>query len=50
MRVDGSTLSALNGTDQKRIVKSISADEMNTVTPATSEGGTPADTIYKRAK
>jgi hypothetical protein len=50
LHVEGSTLSALNGTDQKRIVKSISADQMNTVNPVTSEGGTPADTIYKRAK
>jgi hypothetical protein len=50
LHVDGSTLSALNGTDQKRIIKSISADEMNTFNPVTSDGGTPADTIYKRAK
>ncbi len=50
MHVEGSTLSALNGTDQKRIIKSISADELNTVNPVTSEGGSAADTIYKRAK
>ena len=50
LHVEGSTVSALNGTDQKRIIKSISADEMNTLNPVTSDGGTPADTIYKRAK
>jgi Lipocalin-like domain len=50
LHVDGSTVSALNGTDQKRIIKSISADEMNTLNPVTTEGGLPADTIYKRAK
>ncbi len=50
LHVDGSTVAGLNGTDQKRIIKSISADEMNTVNPVTSDGGTPADTIYRRAK
>jgi Lipocalin-like domain len=50
LHVEGSTVAALNGTDQKRIIKSISADEMNTLNPVTSDGGTPADTIYKRAK
>jgi hypothetical protein len=50
LHVEGSTVSALNGTNQKRIIKSISADEMNTLNPVTSEGGTPADAIYKRAK
>jgi hypothetical protein len=25
-------------------------DEMNTLNPVTTEGGLPADTIYKRAK
>jgi hypothetical protein len=49
LHVDGSTLSALNGTDQKRIIKSITADEMNTLNPATSDGSA-ADTMYKRAK
>jgi Lipocalin-like domain len=50
LHVEGSTVSALNGTDQKRIIKSITADEMNTLNPVTTEGGLPADTIYKRAK
>jgi hypothetical protein len=50
LHVEGSMLSALNGTDQKRIIKSITADEMNTLNPVTSDGGTAADTIYKRAK
>ena len=50
LHVDGSTIAGLNGTDQKRIIKSITADEMNTLNPVTSDGGTPADTIYKRAK
>jgi len=49
LHVEGSTLSALNGTNQKRIIKSITADEMNTLNPATSDGSA-ADTIYKRAK
>jgi hypothetical protein len=39
----------LNGTNQKRIIKSITADDMNTFNPATSDGSA-ADTIYKRAK
>jgi hypothetical protein len=47
--VEGSTLSALNGTNQKRIIKSLTADEMNTLNPATSDGSA-ADTIYTRAK
>jgi hypothetical protein len=49
LHVDGSTFSAFNGTDQKRIIKSITADEMNTMNPATSDG-TSAETKYKRAK
>ena len=49
LHVEGSTFAAFNGTDQKRIVKSISADEMTTLNPATSDG-VPADTIYRRAK
>jgi len=49
LHVEGSTLSALNGTNQKRIIKSITADEMNTLNPVTSDGSA-ADTIYKRAK
>jgi hypothetical protein len=40
---------AANGTNQKRIIKSLTADEMNTLNPATSDGSA-ADTIYKRAK
>jgi|HubBroStandDraft_6_1064221.scaffolds.fasta_scaffold220693_2 hypothetical protein len=50
LHVDGSTFSAFNGTDQKRIIKSITPDEMNTLNPATSDSGVSADTIYKRAK
>jgi Lipocalin-like domain len=50
LHVEGSTVSALNGTNQQRIIKSITADEMNTLNPVTTEGGLPADTIYKRAK
>jgi len=50
LHVDGSTFSAFNGTDQKRIIKSITPDQMNTLNPATSESGVAADTIYKRAK
>ena len=50
LRVEGSTFSAFNGTNQKRIIKSITADEMNTVNPATSDTGIAADTIYRRAK
>jgi Lipocalin-like domain len=50
LHVDGSTFSAFNGTNQKRIVKSITPDEMNTINPATSDAGISADTIYKRAK
>jgi Lipocalin-like domain len=50
LHVDGSTVAGLNGTDQKRIIKSITADQMNTLNPVTSDGGTPADTIYRRAK
>jgi hypothetical protein len=50
LHVEGSTVSALNGADQKRIIKSITTDEMNTLNPVTTEGGLPADTIYKRVK
>jgi len=50
LHVDGSTFSAFNGTDQKRVITSITADEMRTHNPATSLGGASADTVYRRAK
>jgi hypothetical protein len=50
LRVAGSTFAAFNGTVQKRIIKSIAADEMNTINPATSDTGIAADTKYRRAK
>jgi Lipocalin-like domain len=49
LHIEGSTFSAFNGADQKRVITSITADEMKTFNAITS-GGTRADTIYKRAK
>jgi hypothetical protein len=50
VHVVGSTFSGFNGTDQKRVISSITADEMKTHNPATSLGGMAADTTYRRAK
>jgi len=48
-RVQGSSFAAFNGTDIKRIVTSVTADELKYVTPGTSFGG-KADSIWKRAQ
>jgi hypothetical protein len=46
---EGSTFSRFNGTAGKRIVTSITADEMKTMNPATSTG-TRAESVWKRVK
>lgn len=48
-RVQGSSMSALNGTEQKRMVVSVTADELKYVNPATSFGG-KAEGTWKRVK
>jgi hypothetical protein len=46
---DGSTFSAFNGTDGKRMVTSITTDELKLSNPATSTG-VKADSVWRRAK
>jgi hypothetical protein len=48
-RVQGSSMSSLNGTDQKRVIVSLTADELKYVNPATSFGG-KAEATWKRLK
>jgi hypothetical protein len=48
-RVQGSSMSSLNGTDQKRVLVSLTADELKYVNPATSFGG-KAEATWKRMK
>lgn len=49
VRFEGSTFSGFNGTEGKRIITSLSADEMKTTNPATSTG-TKAESVWRRAK
>jgi len=46
---EGSSFAKFNGTEGKRVVTSITADEMRTMNPATSTG-TKAESVWKRAK
>jgi hypothetical protein len=45
----GSTFAGFVGTDGKRIVTSITADELKTMNPATSTG-TKAESVWRRVK
>jgi Lipocalin-like domain len=49
VHIVGGSFAAFNGTDGKRIIASLTADELKFTNPATS-GGTTADTVWKRAK
>jgi hypothetical protein len=46
---EGSTFAGFVGTDGKRIVTSITADELKTMNPATSTG-TKAESVWRRVK
>jgi hypothetical protein len=46
---EGSSFAKFNGTSGKRIVTSITADEMRTMNPATSTGS-KAESVWRRAK
>ena len=49
VRFEGSTFAAFNGTDGKRTITSLTADELKTTNQATSTG-TRADSVWRRAK
>jgi hypothetical protein len=49
LRIIGGSFAAFNGTDAKRIIVSLTADELKFTNPATSNG-TVADSVWKRAK
>ena len=49
VRFEGSTFSGFNGTEGKRIITSLSADEMKTTNPGTSTG-MKAESVWRRAK
>ena len=49
VRFEGSTFSGFNGTEGKRIITSLSTDEMKTANPATSSG-MKAESVWRRAK
>jgi Lipocalin-like domain len=49
VHIVGGSFATFNGTDGKRIIASLTADELKFTNPATS-GGTTADTVWKRAK
>ena len=48
-RNEASTFAAFNGTDGKRFIVELTADELKTRNPATTEGGT-AESTWRRAK
>jgi len=48
-QIEGSTFANLIGTDQKRLVTSLTADELKFINPAPSVGGT-LELVWKRAK
>jgi Lipocalin-like domain len=50
IHVEASSFPNWKGTDQKRIVVSITADELKVTNPAPSIGGSPTQTVYKRVK
>ena len=50
VRVDGSSFPNWTGTDLKRTVASIAADELRVDNPAPSTGGPATQLIYRRAK
>ena len=49
VRFEGSSFAKFNGTEGKRVITSITADEMRTMNPATSTG-TKAESVWKRVK
>ena len=49
VRFEGSTFSGFNGTEGKRVITSLGADEMRTANPATSLG-MKAESVWRRAK
>lgn len=49
VHIVGGSFATFNGTDGKRIIASLTADELKFTNPATS-GGTSADSVWKRAK
>ena len=50
IQVEGSTFPNWNGTDQKRKVTSVGADELRVENPAPSVGGVPTNLVYRRAR
>jgi hypothetical protein len=48
-RVEGSSFPNLNGSEQKRIIASLTADELKYTNPATATG-TSAEAVWKRVK
>jgi hypothetical protein len=50
LHIEGSSFPNWNGTDQKRTDLSITGEEMRWTQPATSGGGHPAETLWKRAR
>jgi hypothetical protein len=48
-RIEGSSFPNLSGVDQKRIISSLTADELKYTNPATATG-TTAEAVWKRAK
>jgi hypothetical protein len=49
VHITGGSFAKFNGTDGKRVITSLTADELHFTNPATS-GGTSADTVWRRAK
>jgi hypothetical protein len=49
VRYEGSTFAGFNGTEGKRIISSLSADEMKLSNPATSTG-VKVESVWRRAK
>jgi hypothetical protein len=49
VHIMGGSFAKFNGTDGKRLIASLTADELKFTNPATSVGGS-ADTVWKRAK
>jgi hypothetical protein len=49
VHVVGGSFAKFNGTDGKRVITSLTADELKFTNPATS-GGTSADTVWRRAR
>jgi hypothetical protein len=49
VRFEGSSFAAFNGTNGKRIINALTADELKLTNPATSDGGV-VETTWRRAK